>query len=227
MTLVSSTKRVAVKFSSKKQRIMGVIWPIGSQCWYLVPTSRLLLKWRFTVMGYNSCPDSQSERWDSHFHQLQSTEKPISDSSSQLRWHMDPHFVIGGSLSADFLGTNFAFFTTKKIGIFWNFKFFSSINITNLLKFLGKIHQIFSITKLKIKNPGTHFRIVVWTSGYVFVDEMTLRGCFMLMVHGYKVNRLWITSVIHLYILDEVRVRVQTRKWRDGGRQRKHSTREH
>jgi hypothetical protein len=77
---------------------------------------------------------------------------------------------------------------------------------------LGKIHQIFSITKLKIKNPGTHFRIVVWTSGYVFVDEMTLRGCFLLMVHGYKVNRLWITSVIHLYILDEVRVRVQTRK---------------
>jgi hypothetical protein len=55
---------------------------------------------------------------------------------------MDPHFVIGGSLSADFLGTNFAFFTTKKIGKFWNFGNFSSINITNLLKFLGKIHQI-------------------------------------------------------------------------------------
>jgi hypothetical protein len=44
------------------------------------------------------------------------------------------------------------------------------------------------------------------------VDEMTLLGCFMLMVHRQKVNRLWITSVIHLYILDEVRVMAQTRK---------------
>jgi len=135
----------------------GIIRPIDSQCWYLVPTSRLLLNWRLTVMGYNSCPDSQSERWDSHFHQLQSTEKPISDSSSQLRWHMDPHFVIGGSLSADFLGTNFAFFTTKKIWEILELWNFSSINITNLQKFLGKIHQIFSITKLRNKNPGPHF----------------------------------------------------------------------
>jgi hypothetical protein len=61
-------------------------------------------------MGYNLCPDSQSERWDSHFHQLQSAEKPISDSSSQLRWHMDPHFVIGGSLSANFFGGEFCLF---------------------------------------------------------------------------------------------------------------------
>jgi hypothetical protein len=93
---------------------------------------------------------------------------------------------------------------------------------------LGKIRQIFSISKLKNKNRGTHFRIVVWTSGYVFVDEMTLLGCFMLMVHWLKVNRLWIASVIHLYILDEVRVRVQTRKvTRRWKRERKHSTREH
>jgi hypothetical protein len=72
---------------------------------------------------------------------------------------MDPHFVIGGSLSAGFWGRILPFLRPRKLGNF-GINFFYSIYITNLLNFLGKIHQIFSITKLKNKNPGTHFRIV-------------------------------------------------------------------
>jgi hypothetical protein len=121
----------------------GIIWPIDSQCWYswnqgwrLWVTTRVLIANQsagiLIFISYN-------------------LQKSPFQTVPQLRWHMDPHYVIGGSLSADFSGTNFAFFTTKKIGKFWKY---SSINITNLLKFLGKIRQIFSITKLKIKTLG-------------------------------------------------------------------------
>jgi hypothetical protein len=64
--LSSSKKKVIVTFPSKKLRVTKS-W---GQCWYLVLTSRPLMKWSLKVMAYNWWPDSQSEHQDSHYCQL-------------------------------------------------------------------------------------------------------------------------------------------------------------
>jgi hypothetical protein len=59
-----------MKFSSKQQRVTESLGANESSEWYLVRTSRSLMKWRSKVMNglYVTCnlrPDSQSEPWDS------------------------------------------------------------------------------------------------------------------------------------------------------------------
>jgi hypothetical protein len=64
--LFSSEKNVTVTFLSKKLRVTKSL----GQCWYLVLTSRPLMKWSLKVMAYNWWLDSQSEHQDSHYCQL-------------------------------------------------------------------------------------------------------------------------------------------------------------
>ncbi len=79
--LFSSKKKVTVTFLSKKLRVTNSL----GQCWYLVLTSRPLMKWSLKVMAYNWWPDSQSEHQDSHYCQLCVGECLLPRSSLKLR----------------------------------------------------------------------------------------------------------------------------------------------
>jgi hypothetical protein len=79
--LLSSEKKVTVTFLSKKLRVTKSL----GQCWYLVLTSRPLMKWSLKVMAYNWWPDSQSEHQDSHYCQSYIGECLLPRSSPKLR----------------------------------------------------------------------------------------------------------------------------------------------
>ncbi len=87
--LFSSKKKVTITFPSKKLKVTKSL----GQCWYLVLTSRPLMKWSLKVMAYNRWPDSQSEHQDSHYCQLCIGECLLPRSSPKLRVVT----VLGGS----------------------------------------------------------------------------------------------------------------------------------
>ncbi len=76
--LLSSMKTPIITFFIHATIGLRIHWANGSRCWYLVRSSRSLMKQRSEVcIMCNLWPNSQSRHWDSHYGQLWTWEQRV------------------------------------------------------------------------------------------------------------------------------------------------------